>query len=230
MSRVESGVLAALLPAGVECAEGDPSALGTSEGLFDAELAAIAKAVRSRREQYAATRHLARHVYARLGVAAQPLVNRKDRSPIWPEGYLGALTHTEGFCGVAVASERTLRGVGIDAERSQPLEAGVADHVLTEQEQRRLRQAGHDPLQLGALWFSAKESVYKAVFPTLQRFVGFREVEIHVQLETGTFSAVAVAPTLSDDHAGLVAALQGRFVEQGGLWITSAVLPHGEQR
>lgn len=221
-----AGVLAALLPAGVECAEGDPSALGSSEGLFDAELAAIAKAVRSRREQYAATRHLARHIYARLGVEAQPLVNRKDRSPIWPAGYLGALTHTEGFCAVAVASERALRGVGIDAERNQPLEAPVAAQILTEQEQRRLRDAGHDPSQLGALWFSAKESIYKAVFPTVQRYVGFREVEIHVQLEAGTFSAVAVDPKLSDGHAELVAALQGRFVAHGGLWITSAVLPH----
>jgi hypothetical protein len=58
----------------------------------------------------------------------------------------------------------------------------------------------------------------------VQRFIGFREVHVRVQLGEGTFSAVAVEPKLQD-HAGLIAALEGRFVEHAGLWVTSAVLP-----
>nr|AFB69889.1 PPTase2 [uncultured bacterium] len=218
-------VLASLLPSDVKCAEGCPADLGTSAGLFDAELQAIARAVPSRRQQYAATRHLARGLFSEFGLPPQPLLNRPDRSPIWPAGYHGTVTHTDSWCGVAIASERTLNGIGIDAERAKTLELGVVERVLTRGEWRALELAGHDPLQLGALCFSAKESVYKCVFPSVGRFIGFTEVEIDLDLDGRVFTVRAVDSGLHASHGATLRALEGRFEQAAGLWITTAVLP-----
>jgi 4'-phosphopantetheinyl transferase EntD len=220
----QSRWLPRLLPAGVESAEGVPTELGTDAVLFEEEWLAIARAVSSRRQQYAATRHLARDIFGRIGVQPQPVLNRQDRSPIWPVGFHGTITHTEAWCGVAIASETLVAGVGIDAERAQALDRDVVQRVITQREWQRIEASGRDPLQVAALWFSAKESVYKCVFPTVQRFIGFSEVEVSVDFAVSTFTAVATNAELRSEHGRTLAALSGRFDQCNGLWITTAVL------
>ena len=99
MSR--GGILATLLPAGVEVCEttGDvPESV-----LFRAEAAAVTKAVPKRRAEYAAVRHCARTALGRLGVPPVPILSGPDRAPRWPPGIIGALTHCEGYRAAAVA-------------------------------------------------------------------------------------------------------------------------------
>ncbi|HEX2734019.1 MAG TPA: 4'-phosphopantetheinyl transferase superfamily protein [Polyangiaceae bacterium] len=237
-------ILAGLLPDGVEYADGDPRQLGELEGLMPEEYAAIERAVHTRRIQYASARHLARRVFSRLGLPPRALLNRADRSPIWPEGYYGAITHTELWCAVAAAREGTVGGIGIDAEHAAALEVGVVERVLTLNERARIAASGHEPTEWGALWFSAKESVYKCVFPHVGRFIDFTEVELEFDHQTLTYRAQAAGAKLAAQHGRLLSALEGRFAKLSlaedaapstprasarrqcpTLWVTSAVLP-----
>jgi 4'-phosphopantetheinyl transferase EntD len=167
---------------------------------------------------------LARQLFRSFGLPEAPILNREDRSPIWPQGYTGSITHTALWCGVAFAPLSAVRSVGIDAEAAERLDPKVAERVLTTREWQRISEAGHHPPEFAALWFSAKESVYKCVFPIVRRFIGFTEVEIHVSIADGTFRAEPVGAQLEAEHGVTVRQLRGRFLSTDALWLTSATL------
>ncbi len=223
---MNGSLLRELLGGEILTAEGEPEALYTEDCLLPAEQAAVSRAVQKRRIEYGATRKLARALFAECGLGPLPLLNRSDRSPIWPEGYVGAITHTNAWCGVALAGASVVAGLGIDAESNRPMKLAIVERISTETERRQMRRCGHEPSAIGTLWFSAKESVYKCLFPSVQRFIGFGEVEVVVDFETRSFRVLPCADELRRDHGALVSKLEGRFIRTRELWITSCVLQH----
>jgi hypothetical protein len=106
-----SPVLARLFPEGAACVE--LRAPGDVSQLFPTEETHIQAAVAKRRAEFAAGRVCARSALAELGAPLAPLGVRPDRSPDWPAGLTGSITHTQGFCGaVAHPHARVLRRRG----------------------------------------------------------------------------------------------------------------------
>src|SRR5262245_11502467 len=106
----------------VAVAEMDPREAPPGVGLYAEEEALVAKAVRSRRQQFTAGRLLARQAWQRLGQAPVSLLNDAQRVPIWPLGIVGTITHTHIWCAAAVARRGEVTGLGADVELSTPLE------------------------------------------------------------------------------------------------------------
>jgi 4'-phosphopantetheinyl transferase EntD len=182
-------VLETLFDPGVVLHSGDPDELGSLTALYPEERRAIERAVEKRQREYAATRVLARRAFHTLGMDPVALLNHEDRSPVWPSGLVGSLTHTEGFCAVVVARGERFRGVGIDAERHGRVEQQLFGHVLTARELEFVRSLPpKEQSQAATVIFSAKESLYKCQFPTTRKFVGFHEVEVELDLARSTFS------------------------------------------
>lgn len=155
--------------------EGDPRVLGPAAKVWPEERQAVERAVAKRQNEYFATRHLARLALAELAVPDCAILNNDDRSPRWPDGIVGSLTHTDSWCGVAVAKfGAPLRNVGIDLERVGSVSPEVAKRILSERE-----LSGATPRE-ASLRFSAKEAFYKAIYPFVRRYVGFGEVEIEL--------------------------------------------------
>ncbi len=223
---MRGSTLRALLDDAISTAEGEPEALYVEGCLHPEEEAAIERAVPKRRKEYGAARLLARALFARYGLPPLPVLNREDRSPIWPDGYVGSITHTTSFCGVALAPARALRGLGIDAEQAGPMQAPIVARVTTERERAAMARAGYESTAVATLWFSAKESVYKCLHPTVRRFIGFSEVELVVDFDAGRFRAEAAGTEWDRGHVELVERLEGRFLQTNGVWITSSVLRH----
>lgn len=186
---------AQLFAEGVVVRSGDPDGVRSLDDLFAEERHAIAKAVLKRQREYAATRTLARSALAAFGIAPVPLLNGEDRSPRWPRGVVGSLTHTEGLCAVVVASSERFLGLGIDAERNARVTRDLFDHVLTPRERARIEALPEaEQCRMATLVFSAKESLYKCQFPVTGRFVGFQEAEIDVDVALGGFEARFLVP------------------------------------
>jgi 4'-phosphopantetheinyl transferase EntD len=175
-----------LLSDDVETEEVDPHTVGG--GLQPAEREAVEGAAQSRVEQFTAGRVCSRIALGRFGVATTtPIVQGEDRAPIWPEGFVGSITHTDTWCAAAVARAEDLRSLGIDLEAATPLKEALWRRVCTEKEREWLRQLPNSGL-MGKVLFSAKESVYKCQYPLTTRFLGFHAVEL--ELGDGTFRAV----------------------------------------
>jgi 4'-phosphopantetheinyl transferase EntD len=163
--------------------------VGSFESLLtDAEAAYVAGAVASRRREFATGRRLAKRALAHLGVPATQLLRREDRSPIWPDGVCGSISHCSHFA-VGAASTRW-RSVGVDVECAHRLSPPIYDSLFTPDE---LAAAGGAEPALTAL-FSAKEAVFKAIFPITGEFANFTDAEIGLDLDRGLFEARYLGP------------------------------------
>jgi 4'-phosphopantetheinyl transferase EntD len=225
---METRLASQLFDSRVVTLEADPKALGPQAVVFDEERAAVARAVEKRRFEYYATRQLAHEAFRSLGVPVVPVLNRQDRSPIWPSGVIGTLTHTAGWCAVAVAlPQPACVSLGLDAERAYDMSTEVARRVLTDLEFQRLSSLSPSEFQSRAtLCFSAKEAVYKCLFPFVQRYIGFEEVEIELDFaaSSGPFAVRLLNPELGRAAGPPGYALSGRFISEGNLWVTGVTM------
>lgn len=106
-----------------------------------------------------------------------------SRSPDWPDGWVGSITHTEGFASAAVASKNALRSLGIDSERIMSCETAneVARLTLLPSEivywEINLKSIINFETYV-TLVFSAKESVYKCLHPIMGEYIDFLDVKL----------------------------------------------------
>jgi 4'-phosphopantetheinyl transferase EntD len=160
-----------------------------SEQLHPVEERYVRGAVTKRIREFAAGRACARRALAALGFDNFPLQVVGDRSPLWPAGVLGSITHTDQFCAAAVCRRGTIKGFGIDAERAVPLPEDMIPIVCTPNESASLMGFGRPGLW-AKLVFSAKESIYKSYFPETRTFLDFHDVEVSLNRDENRFVGV----------------------------------------
>lgn len=200
---------------------------GTPDALLPEEAQRTLGFSPKRLAEYRATRHCARKALERLGTRNFPVVSGPDRAPIWPDHVAGSITHTgdleAGWCGVAVAAKRELVSLGIDAESDAPLAHEIWDDVLTRAEVDALASLPEQDRGLRAkVVFSAKEAVYKCQYPLSRQFVGFHEVAVSLQPDTGSFVASFLREAGTTFARG--DALHGRYIHVPGLVITAVCI------
>lgn len=186
-------------------------------------------AVRKRQVEFVAGRWCAREALRRCAPehAAAPVGIGASSEPLWPPGIVGAITHTHGFASVAVARASDARGIGLDAERpmTDKLAAEIREHIASSAELDSLvRATGWSAAKTLTLVFSAKESIFKCLYPEVLTYFDFRDAMIDaIDVAESRFSArllVTLTPRL---RAGLV--LEGRFAQAAGALCTSLVMP-----
>jgi 4'-phosphopantetheinyl transferase EntD len=166
---------------------------GDEDALTPEEAASIASALPEVRRASGAARIVARQLMARLGLPSPAIPKHASGMPIWPEGLVGSLAHDESVAVAAVARSQDFRAVGIDVEPALPLPPDMRDLVMSPREQKASKS---DPLA-GRVLFSAKEAVYKAVYPLERVFLEFSDIE--VDLNAGE-AATRTGRTLSVRH------------------------------
>ncbi|WP_308286139.1 4'-phosphopantetheinyl transferase family protein [Actinomycetospora soli] len=185
---------------------------------------AVAKAVATRRAEFTTARSCAREALAALGAPAEAVPVGEKRSPVWPDGVVGSITHTAGFRGAAVARTADVRSLGVDAEQHGPLPDGVLGAVSSPGEREVLAAlaAEHPDVHWDRLLFSAKESVYKTWFPLTGRWLGFEEAVLTPSPD-GTFRAELLVPGPVVD-GGTVSEFHGRWTVYGTHVVTAIAL------
>jgi 4'-phosphopantetheinyl transferase EntD len=220
-----TGLVAAVLGShaiGVEAGPGDWQA-----PLRPEEEPMVARAIDRRRREVAAGRSCARRALTLIGAAPVALPAGPDRAPRWPDGVVGSITHTRDFCAAAVAWQRDLRGLGLDAERGiAASREEVMRLVTTPAEARWLADLDDAARALGAaLIFSAKEALYKCQFPLTRQMLDFSDVEL--ALEPGR-AAGGAGQLLAAFRPGTRAAdlppLTARYAIGDDLVVTAALL------
>lgn len=140
------------------------------------------RAVRKRKAEFIAGRYCAREALRQLDAQFHaPIGIGAKREPLWPAGCIGSITHTRGYAAALVASRSELRAVGMDSERwiKPDTAQDLARQILTTRDSsKELQELFASPAQHLTLVFSAKESLYKCLFPLVRRFFGFQTVAI----------------------------------------------------
>lgn len=136
-----------------------------------------------RRQEFAAGRYCARTAIAKLDDrrSGEAPGRGADGAPTWPAGLTGSITHAGGFVSAAVARADRIDGLGIDTERIVTAEVAreIAELVTCPAELDRVAgMAGFDRATALSLCFSAKESLFKCLYPLARRFFDFADAEI----------------------------------------------------
>ncbi|MDG6102656.1 4'-phosphopantetheinyl transferase superfamily protein [Dactylosporangium aurantiacum] len=173
------------------------------------------RAVEGRRREYTAGRVCARRALQRVGIHGQPVLAAPSRAPIWPAGAIGSITHTKGYCAVAVGLVPDLRAVGIDAERRTVLPANIVPSICLPEEIAWCAQRPDEPWW-PAVHFSAKETVYKMWSPIMGTWLDFHDARLTIDVAAGTFEA-AILPEKLEESPGAPAVFRGRFAVEPDL-------------
>lgn len=178
-----------------------------------------ARAVDKRRLELAAGRDAARAALRALGAPAVAIGRGARGEPLWPDGVVGTITHTDTLCVAAVADAKTLRGIGLDAEPDEALDRELWSLITTREEHIAL-QDDPRPGARARRTFCAKEAAYKCQYPLSGTFLEFEDVVIR-HASDDRFDAVfqRSAPPFSRG-----ATIGGRFVWAGGHVIAGAWL------
>lgn len=192
--------------------------------LFPAEQAAVAQAVAGRRAEFATVRHCARAALHRLGMPPAPILPGERRAPQWPPGIVGSMTHCTGYRAAALARERDLVAIGIDAELHGELPEGVLDLVAVDAERAMLsRLAAEDPKTCwDRVLFSAKESIYKAWYPLTGRWLDFADAQVTFEPAGQRFTTRILVPDMGT--AGQRPEFTGRYLVRNGIVLTAVVV------
>lgn len=130
-------------------------------------------AVVKRRAEYLAARYAAQRVLRSWGCVATP-GSAPDRSPVWPSGWRGSLSHSQEWALAVVAPEASRLTPGVDIEFLAPETIQRTAHLFTTPKEREcLAASPFDEASALLMTFSAKESLYKALYPDVGRVLDF---------------------------------------------------------
>ncbi len=219
--------IAALFGAGVAVAVTNSAA--PHPPLLPTEAVAMARAVPQRLAEFTAGRAAARLAMQRLGLPPLAVPAAPDRSPVWPAGLTGSISHAGGICAAVLTRDLSHR-IGLDIEDPAPLEPDLWPLVLTSAELTALNTL--PPADRGSMAkrvFGIKEAAYKAQFALTGAVIGFQALEVlplprlavagHADSGSGDSDMTAPDPAIAQvratDIGTMVPGLQKLFPNQG---------------
>jgi len=147
--------------------------------LFPEEAFAIRGAVERRRVEFASGRCCARAALRRLDGPTVAIGVGHNRAPIWPDGFVGSISHCRDICCAAVARSSDVQSLGIDVEYAEALEQHLESMICSDAERAAWSRL---PVLRGSTWgkiaFVTKEAFYKCYSPVMKTFLEFHDVSV----------------------------------------------------
>lgn len=192
------------------------------------ELAGVppARGRAKRQSEFLAGRICAREALAVVrGQRSVPTVG-EDGAPCWPSGLCGSISHGKGFALAAVAEQSHVQSLGLDIEALLAVERAerLAGEIHTPAELEPWQAlAAERRAWLTTLTFSAKESVFKALYPLVQRRFYFQDAELLDWQADGHLRLRLLIDLHPDWPAGTI--VSGQYAEFDGRLLTLLTVP-----
>ena len=144
-----------------------------------------------RRDEFKLGRKCAHKALLRFGLESEPILrNFETREPCWPNSVWGSISHSAGFAAAAVGLKKEINGIGIDLEGfSRSLDIKISRHVCVASELEWLESLKTKEARRALrIIFSAKESIFKCLYPRTKTYFGFKDAEVFVNDKENKFS------------------------------------------
>jgi enterobactin synthetase component D len=151
----------------------------------------LSLAVTKRKSEFVAGRYMARLALIALGATRITVGIGANRAPLWPDSFVGSISHSKEYAICAVANFENIRRIGIDVENFLDKKSArdIAGIVLIEPEYTFVGTYSNPNPVIVTLIFSAKESLFKALYPEVGRYFNFDVAQTKIiNFMTGTFS------------------------------------------
>ncbi len=160
----------------------------------------ISRAVIKRQGEFFAGRLMARKALALLGIESHNVAIGDDRTPVWPNNISGSISHNNQIALCIVANKDQFNYVGCDVESFITIktQTEISDTIITPAEEYLIRRCPLGQQVTFTLVFSAKESLFKALYPSVKKYFDFSAANIYeINPKTQTFK-LKLAETLTD--------------------------------
>ncbi|TQV77353.1 4'-phosphopantetheinyl transferase superfamily protein [Aliikangiella marina] len=140
----------------------------------------ILSSVKKRKAEFLAGRLMAQKVLRHLNSTSTHVGIGKQRNPIWPDGFIGSITHNNDTAICLAGLESELKYIGIDIENliESNMVEEIKSTIISPKEEVTLRKANLNFPKAFTLAFSAKESLFKALYSTVGDFFDFSAAEV----------------------------------------------------
>jgi enterobactin synthetase component D len=151
----------------------DPTTFADADLLWLPHHAQLTDAGRKRKTDHLAGRIAAARALSTLNDRTIPAIGASGE-PIWPANISGSITHsaTQAMA-VAIRKQHALIGIDCEAILAESEAHEIKDGVIDTEEEAVLSRSGYPFALALTLAFSAKESLFKALFPRVQEYMGF---------------------------------------------------------
>ena len=196
----------------------------TADTPFPTEIPANINAYPRRWATFRGGRACARAALAELGVSPDAIPVGASGAPVWPEGCVGSISHTDEVAAAVVARSPPVRGIGLDIEGGDPLDDATMVRLVCRPEELvpGCDFAHPSSLRRGKLLFVVKEAVYKLYRPLANCFLDFHDLRVTLDESVGIFCAELVDPRLPGITGTRVFA--GRYMQAAGFVTALAAL------
>lgn len=140
----------------------------------------IKNSVIKRRAHYLTGRILVKILLNQIGITDFNLINGSGNEPLWPENIIGSLSHTENYAICAIDHLNNYTGIGVDIQKCISIETANKIWPLimsTVEKELLITNVIEFPVLL-TIVFSAKESLYKALYSQVKSFNYFNLLTI----------------------------------------------------
>jgi enterobactin synthetase component D len=151
----------------------------------------LAKAVDKRKSEFLAGRYCAAKAMENCGLPVVDIGIGEKREPLWPPGTTASISHSKNHAVCLLSDAPTTLGLGIDIEIVMPEERAEKLHcMIVDADELQFLQHIELPFNHAlTLVFSAKESLYKTLYPQVRRYFDFLDAKIiHLDIVQKTFT------------------------------------------
>jgi enterobactin synthetase component D len=187
------------------------------------------RAVPRRKQEFVAGRCCAARAIQQLrpGPSSVHVGRGSAGEPLWPAGFTGSITHTANLASATAARLSDVRSIGIDSESLiTPARASAIESAVMVPAEYTVGGSALEAATRVTLVFSAKEAIFKCLYPLVRRLFFYTDVSIaSADVRAGTF----VAKVIHELGVGFEehTILHGRFVIDEPYVHTAVWLPAG---
>lgn len=140
----------------------------------------------NRLAEHFAGRYCAKSCLEFLGLKNPLIPIHSDRSPIWPNGFIGSISHTKSSAIATCTPSKGLIGVGIDIENIIDIKTiNKINKLIVFDDEKNI--IAPEPTEIAfTLVLSVKECFFKAAYPSVKRIFDFKDISvININSELG---------------------------------------------
>lgn len=133
----------------------------------------------NRRNEFITGRYCAIKAAASININIKEIGFSSKRAPMWPNDVVGSISHKNNQFVAIAALSKIYKSVGVDIEKiiDQKKENAIDRLVLTENDKLFLQNITNEIQILKTIIFSAKESLYKLIYPLVEVYFDFKEAD-----------------------------------------------------
>lgn len=160
---------------------------------------AIASALTKRQAEFLAGRYVAHQALKHLGLRFDQIPIGAARAPIWPAGVVASISHlnSRAICAASLDSHTQFLGIDIEQQLDLTTALEIKQSIISASEEAILNATGMQLDVALTIAFSAKECLFKALYPYVGDYFGFEEAQIREISVTESMLTLQIMNNLS---------------------------------